>query len=225
MTFVPLELSGAYLIELEPNHDGRGFFARTWCRDELAEHGLSRRSRSAACPATNARARCGGSLPGRPHEEVKLVRCTHGGIFDVIVDLRPVRRPTARGSESSSTRSAAMRSTFRRVRPRLPDADRRGRGLLHDLDAVRTDSPAASAGTIRLRNRVARRAERTISERDRAWPDYRDARSSDLAGLARVTSPPPPGVGAAGRRARPGGSRRFVAAARRGRRASGGTAR
>ncbi len=90
MKFVPLDLEGAYLIELEPHRDERGFFARTWCREEFAAHGLS--PAVAQCSTShNERA---GTLRGLhfqrpPHAEVKIVRCTRGAIFDVIVDLRP----------------------------------------------------------------------------------------------------------------------------------------
>jgi len=88
--FLETKLPGAYLVELEPREDERGSFARTWCRDELAEHGLST-AVSQCSVSHNTRA---GTLRGLhfqavPHEEVKLVRCTHGAIFDVIVDLRP----------------------------------------------------------------------------------------------------------------------------------------
>jgi len=88
--FVPTELDGAYLLELERYEDERGFFARTWCRDELGDHGLVADLAQSSI-SRNARA---GTLRGMhfqtaPHEEAKLVRCTRGAIFDVAVDLRP----------------------------------------------------------------------------------------------------------------------------------------
>ena len=78
-------------IELERLEDERGFFARTWCQREFEAHGLEpARGRSAASPSTHAK----GTLRGMhyqaaPHEEAKLVRCTAGAIYDVIIDLRP----------------------------------------------------------------------------------------------------------------------------------------
>jgi dTDP-4-dehydrorhamnose 3,5-epimerase len=90
MRFVPTELPGAFVIEAEPYGDERGFFARTFCTREFAEHGLA--AGFVQCNTSyNHRA---GTIRGmhwqaQPHAEAKLVRCTAGAIFDVIVDLRP----------------------------------------------------------------------------------------------------------------------------------------
>jgi len=89
MKFVPLLLSGAYLVELKPVHDERGFFARTWCADEFKKRGLS--TKLAQCAISYNRRR--GTLRGmhyqaEPYAEAKLVRCSAGAIYDVIVDLR-----------------------------------------------------------------------------------------------------------------------------------------
>ena len=90
MKFTETPLRGAYVIELERHSDERGFFARTFCADEFAAHGLD--PRIAQCSVSQNRA--AGTLRGlhyqaAPHAETKLVRCTRGEIFDVIVDLRP----------------------------------------------------------------------------------------------------------------------------------------
>ncbi len=90
MKFSQCELAGAYLIELEKIADERGFFARTWCRQEFEAHGLVA-SVAQANTSFNTRA---GTLRGMhyqaaPYEETKLVRCTRGAIYDVIVDIRP----------------------------------------------------------------------------------------------------------------------------------------
>ena len=90
MKFVEAKLSGAFQIELEPHRDERGFFARSWCEDEFAAHGLVTRMVQSNV-SLNVRK---GTLRGlhfqlSPHEEVKLVRCTRGRVFDVMVDLRP----------------------------------------------------------------------------------------------------------------------------------------
>lgn len=90
MNFRPLGIEGAFLIEAERLDDERGFFARTFCREELAAHGLE--TGIAQCSVSFNHRR--GTLRGlhfqaAPHEEVKLVRCTRGAIFDVLVDLRP----------------------------------------------------------------------------------------------------------------------------------------
>jgi dTDP-4-dehydrorhamnose 3,5-epimerase len=90
MTFEETSLSGAFVIDLERREDGRGFFARTWCANELGEHGLNTRLVQANM-SWNPRQ---GTLRGMhfqhpPHAEAKVVRCTHGAIHDVIIDLRP----------------------------------------------------------------------------------------------------------------------------------------
>jgi dTDP-4-dehydrorhamnose 3,5-epimerase len=82
-------LTDARLIELEPRADERGFFARTFCEREFAEHGLETRF----AQGNHSRNVRRGTLRGMhfqrsPHGEVKLIRVVRGAIFDVIVDLR-----------------------------------------------------------------------------------------------------------------------------------------
>jgi dTDP-4-dehydrorhamnose 3,5-epimerase len=89
MKFEETRLSGAYLLEIELIEDERGFFARTWCEQEFAERGLD--SRLVQCNTSFNKKK--GTLRGMhyqiaPHAEVKLVRCTMGAIYDVIIDLR-----------------------------------------------------------------------------------------------------------------------------------------
>ena len=90
MIFRETELKGAFLIEPEPIVDDRGLFARLFCMREFEQHGLN--GRLVQCNiSVNKHA---GTLRGMhyqvaPHEEAKLVRCTAGAIYDVIVDLRP----------------------------------------------------------------------------------------------------------------------------------------
>lgn len=89
MIFTETPLKGAYVIDPERLADERGFFARTWCRREFEAHGLD--PGLAQCNISFNHAR--GTLRGMhyqaaPHAEAKLVRCTTGAIYDVIVDLR-----------------------------------------------------------------------------------------------------------------------------------------
>ena len=90
MIFRPLAIPGAFLIEPERVSDNRGFFARTWCRDEFSKHGidvnLTQCNISFNHEAGTVR---GMHYQKAPHGEVKLVRCTMGAIHDVIVDMRP----------------------------------------------------------------------------------------------------------------------------------------
>lgn len=90
MIFRPTPLAGAFVVELERFADERGSFARTFCRREFAAQGLEGELVQSNL-STNLRA---GTLRGMhyqlpPHDEVKLVRCSRGAIFDAIVDLRP----------------------------------------------------------------------------------------------------------------------------------------
>jgi dTDP-4-dehydrorhamnose 3,5-epimerase len=92
--FRETKIAGAFLIEPERREDDRGFFARTFCRDEFTAHGLN----PAVVQCNTSFNRRKGTLRGmhyqvQPFAEAKLVRCTAGAIFDAIIDLR----------ESSST--------------------------------------------------------------------------------------------------------------------------
>jgi dTDP-4-dehydrorhamnose 3,5-epimerase len=90
MRFTPTKLAGAYIIEPQPHADSRGLFARTFCANEFRAQGL-----------VDVFVQCNtswnvskGTLRGlhfqlSPSSEVKLVRCTAGALWDVIVDLRP----------------------------------------------------------------------------------------------------------------------------------------
>lgn len=90
MLFCETKLPRVFEIQLEPHRDERGFFARTWCQKEFEAHGLN--PRLVQCNISfNIRK---GTLRGMhyqalPHAEAKLVRCTRGAIYDVVVDLRP----------------------------------------------------------------------------------------------------------------------------------------
>jgi len=96
MKFIETPLAGAFAIEPEPRSDDRGFFARVFCRDEFAAHRLDFAVVQCNVSYNDRRATLRGlHYQVAPREEVKLVRCTMGAIFDVIVDLRPAS-PTFR---------------------------------------------------------------------------------------------------------------------------------
>jgi dTDP-4-dehydrorhamnose 3,5-epimerase len=89
MLFTPLPVPGAFLVETEPHIDSRGMFARTFCAREFAERGLE--SQFVQCSVSYNASR--GTLRGLhyqegAHAEVKLVRCTAGAIYNVMLDLR-----------------------------------------------------------------------------------------------------------------------------------------
>jgi dTDP-4-dehydrorhamnose 3,5-epimerase len=93
MIFKKTSLEGSYIIEPELIEDERGFFARTCCQREFKEQGLH--STWSQCSISFNRIK--GTLRGMhyqiaPFEETKLVRCTSGALYDVIIDLRPYSR-------------------------------------------------------------------------------------------------------------------------------------
>lgn len=90
MIFKETPLKGAFLVELEKIRDERGFFARTWCRRAFEEQGLN--ARLVQCNASFNKKKGtlrGMHLQAEPYAEDKLIRCTQGAIYDVIIDLRP----------------------------------------------------------------------------------------------------------------------------------------
>ena len=90
MIFTELPLAGAYLIDLEPRRDERGFFARGYCEREFAEHGLKTGLVQANLSQNFRKGTVRGMHYQRaPHAEAKLVRCVNGAVYDAIIDLRP----------------------------------------------------------------------------------------------------------------------------------------
>lgn len=90
MRFTELSLTGAYLIDLEPRSDERGFFARLFCVEEMKTHRLE----SQFIQMNTSHSTAKGTLRGlhyqlTPDQETKVVRCIRGSLFDVILDLRP----------------------------------------------------------------------------------------------------------------------------------------
>lgn len=90
MRFNELSLRGAFLVDIEPRADGRGFFARTFCEDEFLAAGLVNHFPQASVSYNARRGTVRGMhFQAAPYEETKLVRCLAGAVYDVIVDLRP----------------------------------------------------------------------------------------------------------------------------------------
>jgi dTDP-4-dehydrorhamnose 3,5-epimerase len=90
MIFTKTPIAGAYVIDLEPRGDDRGFFARFFCEQEFAAHGLS----AHFVQANNSLSVSRGTLRGMhyqlaPKAETKVVRCLRGALFDIVLDLRP----------------------------------------------------------------------------------------------------------------------------------------
>jgi dTDP-4-dehydrorhamnose 3,5-epimerase len=90
MIFTESPLPGAYVIDMELLTDERGFFARAYCAEEFAANGLGPELRQCSVSHNTLKGTLRGlHYQGAPHEEHKLVRCTAGAIFDVVVDIRP----------------------------------------------------------------------------------------------------------------------------------------
>jgi dTDP-4-dehydrorhamnose 3,5-epimerase len=171
---VPTPLADAYVVELEPLRDERGWFARTFDVEGFAAAGLD--TRIAQCNTSfNARA---GTLRGlhyqaEPHAEAKLVRCTRGAVFDAIVDLRPGSATYCRwfGLElrADGTDSLYVPSGFAHGFQTLEDASEvhyqmsyhyvpeAARGVRWDDPAFGIEWPAPPS---------------TISDRDGTYPDF-----------------------------------------------------
>ena len=172
MIYTETPLAGAFVLELERRDDSRGFFARTFDANEFAARGM--RPVVAQCNLSYNHAR--GTLRGMhmqvaPATEPKLVRCTRGAIYDVIVDMRP-ESPTYRrhfGVEltADNRRQLYVPDLFAHGYLTLTDhaevayqvgefyAPGFERGLRHDDPALGIEWPIAVA---------------VISDKDAAWP-------------------------------------------------------
>ena len=183
MLFTPLKLAGAFVIDLEPHYDERGFFARAWCADDLRARGLNATFVQCSISFNERR----GTLRGlhyqeAPHEEIKLVRCIAGAMFDVIVDLRPSSRTYAKWIATELTaanrRLLYIPTGFAHGFQTLCDATEvcyhisagyqpgAARGVRWNDPAVGIQWPVADAPI--------------ISERDRSYPDFKLDTSSEF---------------------------------------------
>jgi dTDP-4-dehydrorhamnose 3,5-epimerase len=175
MIFAETPLPGAFVIDVEPVADERGSFARTFSRDEFEEHGLN--AAVVQCNVSfNARR---GTLRGMhyqadPYGECKLVRCTLGAIYDVIVDLRPESPAYCRWFAVELT-AENRRMLY------IPEGLAHGFQTLADGSEVfyqmsQSYAPSHARGVrwddpsfgIRWPD-----AERIMSERDRTYPNFR----------------------------------------------------
>ena len=174
MLFRPTKLEGAHVIDVEPHSDERGFLARTFCEQEFADHGLPMRIvQSSTIHSPRRHTLRGLHYQEPPHREIKLVRCTRGSIFLVMVDLR----------RESSTRTnwLGVELTARNERMAyVPEGFAQGYQTLEDDTEVLYQMshryvPEAARG-VRWNDPLLDIEwpsvdARNISERDRAWPD------------------------------------------------------
>jgi dTDP-4-dehydrorhamnose 3,5-epimerase len=172
MNFLECNVIGAWLVEPEPRQDARGRFMRAWCEREFAEHGIEFLPLQANMALSVHR----GTVRGlhyqvAPALEAKLVRCTRGEIFDVVVDLRP-------GSPTFRSWYGARLSADNGHMLYVPE------GCAHGCQSMRDDTEIhymASAFFSPNEGRGVRfddpafairwpLAASAISEQDRSWP-------------------------------------------------------
>jgi dTDP-4-dehydrorhamnose 3,5-epimerase len=175
MQFRETAIRGVFVIEPERKEDERGFFARTWCPTELAEHGLDGELAHGSV-SFNTRA---GTVRGMhfqiaPKQETKIVRCTQGKLFDVAIDLR-LESPTFRswtGVELSAENRLALY---------IPKGCAHGFQTLVDgtevLYLISAPYDPALGGGVRWNDRAFGvnwpMPVSCISERDASYPDFR----------------------------------------------------
>ena len=161
MTFLETPLNGAFVVDLEPKADERGFFVRVWCEEEFAAHGLD----ATVAQASLSYNRCRGTLRGlhyrvAPHAESKIVRCIRGAIYDVVVDLRP-------GSASYCQWFSVELTSDNRKSIYIPE------GCAHGFQTLEDDTEVLYL----MSKRYAPEAERGLRWDDRAigitWPDVK----------------------------------------------------
>jgi dTDP-4-dehydrorhamnose 3,5-epimerase len=112
MIFTESSLPGAYLVDIERLADERGFFARSYCAEEFAAQGLGPELRQCSVSYNTRKGTLRGMhYQGAPREEHKLVRCTAGAIYDVIVDIRS-SSPTYRRWLGTELTADSRRSLF-----------------------------------------------------------------------------------------------------------------
>lgn len=181
MQFHPTEIRGAWLIELEPVRDNRGYFVRSFCVDEFAAHGLetSFPQHSLSCSERKGTLR-GMHYQRPPYEEVKLVRGSRGAIWDVIVDLRP-HSPTYRCWQGFELSSANGRQLY------IPT------GVAHGFQSLTDDVEVSYLISERYRAEAGAGVRyddpafgiswplpvSVISAKDAAWPDFSSQVSPD----------------------------------------------
>jgi dTDP-4-dehydrorhamnose 3,5-epimerase len=175
MDFTETPLRGAFLVRARKIEDHRGFFARAWCGEEFAQHGLNPNVRQINAASSHTK----GTLRGlhyqeEPHAEAKFVWCTRGAIYDVIVDLR--RNSTTCGqwfatelTADGGTMLYAPEGFGHGYQTLTPDAD------VYYLTTA-PYAPHAASG-VRYDDRVLNIEwpldVTEISDTDRQWPDYR----------------------------------------------------
>ena len=172
MIFTETDIEGAFIVDIEPRHDDRGFFARRFDKEEFAARGITMVIMQSNVSVTRRR----GTVRGlhyqvAPALESKLVRCTRGSVFDVAVDLRPASPTHMRwfGVEMTDHSGRALY---------VPEGCAHGFQTLTDDAAILYDASAAYAPNavrgVRYDDPLLRIAwpidVTVVSGQDTAWP-------------------------------------------------------
>ena len=177
MKITETAVAGAFLLDPDRIEDERGFFARSWCREEMEAQGLDTGLEQCNISYNTVKGTVRGlHYQAPPHAEVKIVRCTMGAIYDVLVDIRP-------GSRSAGRWTAVELTAQNRLSLYIPA------GVAHGYQTLVAGSEvfyllsetyaSASARGIRWNDPALAIAwpltMTVISERDAAWPLSRSA--------------------------------------------------
>jgi dTDP-4-dehydrorhamnose 3,5-epimerase len=176
MLFTRTKLQGAAIIDVEPRGDERGALSRVFCEREFTDNGLPTRFvQASTIHSPQQHTLRGLHFQAAPHAENKLVRCTRGAVWVVMVDLRP-------GSPSHLDWLGVELTAENRRQLLVPEGFAQGyQTLVADCEVVYQMTheyvPTAASG-VRWDDPAfgidwPPAGERLISERDRAWPDYR----------------------------------------------------
>lgn len=183
MKFTPTKIAGVWLVETERHADERGWFARTWCAEEFAAHGLPTAFSQCSSSFNHRR----GTLRGMhwqaaPHGEAKLVRCVRGAMFDVALDMRPESTTFKQwmGVELTPENGRALY---------VPEGCAHGfQTLANDTEVfyqIKGSWHPASARGVRWNDpafaiRWPLPTQAFLSERDATYPDYSGATADDV---------------------------------------------
>jgi dTDP-4-dehydrorhamnose 3,5-epimerase len=181
--FTELELAGTFVVDIDAFDDERGLFARTFCESEFSKHGLE--TAVVQCSTSYNTAR--GTIRGMhfqvaPHEEVKLVRCTSGSIFDVVLDVRATSPTYGRWQAVELTRNN-RRALY------IPS------GIAHGFQSLEEGSEVLYQISVEYSPQTARgvrwddpelqidwpiRNNINISAKDRELPSFRDLKNQQV---------------------------------------------
>ncbi len=174
MLFYETKLPGVFEIQVEPRVDERGFFARLWCQKEFEAKGLNAKLVQCSISVNTSKGTLRGMhFQAHPYEETKLVRCSKGAIYDVVLDLRP-------SSPRFREWFAAVLTADNRKAVYIPEGCAHGFMTLEDdtevLYQITEFYHAESARGVRWNDPAFEitwpGAVEVISERDRTYPDF-----------------------------------------------------